>query len=97
MSRLLPVCLAAMPLLMAFGVEDRLASLTVSHWGAANGIPEETISTLLAPGDGYVWLAANHGLIRFDGTRAQVFRLGDMFRAKGTGSCSSNNLKPCCY
>ncbi|MBY0506941.1 MAG: response regulator [Bryobacteraceae bacterium] len=78
--------------LAAVGPEDRLAGLTVSHWGAPNGVPEETFAGLLATGDGYIWVAANHGLIRFDGNRAQVFRLGDLFRAKGTGSCSSNTL-----
>ena len=86
------LCLAMASSLVAIGPEESLASLTVRHWGAQAGIPEETVSALLASGDGYVWLATNHGLARFDGSRAQVFRLGDMFRPKGTGSCSSNSL-----
>jgi signal transduction histidine kinase/ligand-binding sensor domain-containing protein/ActR/RegA family two-component response regulator len=76
----------------AIPVEERLSRLTVQHWGAAHGIPEETFSAILAPGDGYIWLAANHGIVRFDGRRAQVFHLGDPFRAFGTGTCSSSTL-----
>ena len=78
--------------LPAIGPDERLATLTISHWGAQNGIPEETLESVLAPGEGYVWLSSNHGLVRFDGRQAQVFRLGDMFRPKGTGSCSTSTL-----
>jgi ligand-binding sensor domain-containing protein len=71
---------------------QKLSELTISHWGVRDGLPEETFSALLAPGDGYVWLAANNGLARFDGQRAKVFYLGDRYRAQGIGSCSSNSL-----
>jgi signal transduction histidine kinase/ligand-binding sensor domain-containing protein/AmiR/NasT family two-component response regulator len=71
---------------------QKLSELAISHWGVRDGLPEETFSALLAPGDGYVWLAANNGLARFDGQRAKVFYLGDRYRAEGIGSCSSNSL-----
>ncbi len=86
------ICLTISLSLLAISPEDRLASLSVSHWGAQNGIPEETFAALLAPGDGYVWLASNDGVVRFDGQRAEVFRLGDRFRPMGTGSCSGSTL-----
>lgn len=76
----------------AISPKDNLSRLTIRHWGLADGLPEETFAAILAPGDGYVWLAANHGLVRFDGQRGQVFRVGDVFRPRGTGSCSSNNM-----
>jgi signal transduction histidine kinase/CheY-like chemotaxis protein/ligand-binding sensor domain-containing protein len=76
----------------AIAPEEKLSTLTLTHWGAQHGIPEETSSALLAPGDGYVWIASNNGLIRFDGRQGRVFRLGDMFRPKGTASCSSNTV-----
>lgn len=78
--------------LWAISPHQKLSELTVSHWGVRDGLPEETFAALLAPGDGYVWLAANNGLARFDGQRARVFYLGDKYRAQGTGSCSSNSL-----
>ncbi len=79
--------------LHAIHPEERLSNLSIRRWGAESGIPEETFAAaVLAPGDGYVWLSSNHGLVRFDGKRAQIFRVGDTFRAKGTGPCSANTL-----
>lgn len=76
----------------AIPADERLVNLSVRHWGAESGLPEETFASILAPGDGYVWLATNHGIVRFDGSQSEVFRLGDSFRANGTGSCSSSTL-----
>lgn len=78
--------------LHAIPAEERLSNLSILRWGAESGLPEETFADLLAPGDGYVWLASNHGLVRFDGHRAEVFRLGDAFRAKSTGNCTSSTF-----
>lgn len=86
------LCLTSTNGLFAISPGDRLSSLTISHWGAQSGIPEETFAALLATADGYVWLGSNHGLVRFDGQQAEVFRLGDIFRPKGTGSCSNSSL-----
>lgn len=83
---LVPAALWAIP------PDQKLSELSVAHWGVRDGLPEETFSALLAPGDGYVWLAANNGLVRFDGQRAQVFYLGDKYRPQGANSCSSNSL-----
>jgi ligand-binding sensor domain-containing protein len=94
-SLLLQIVSAAVALsnvLQAIQPEERLSSLSIRRWGPESGIPEETFSAVLAPGDGYVWLSSNHGLVRFDGNRAQIFRVGDTFRAKGTGPCSTNTL-----
>ncbi len=79
-------------ILLAIPPEERLSNLSIRRWGPESGIPEETFSAVLAPGDGYVWLSSNHGLVRFDGQRARIFRVGDTFRASGTGPCSSNTL-----
>jgi signal transduction histidine kinase/CheY-like chemotaxis protein len=76
----------------AIPADERLVNLSVRHWGAESGLPEETFASILAPGDGYVWLASNHGIVRFDGKQSEVFRLGDAFRVNGTGSCSASTL-----
>jgi signal transduction histidine kinase/ligand-binding sensor domain-containing protein/ActR/RegA family two-component response regulator len=76
----------------AIPANERLANLSVRHWGAESGLPEETFASILAPGDGYVWLASNHGIVRFDGKQSEVFRLGDSYRINGTGSCSASTL-----
>lgn len=79
-------------LVEAIPANERLVNLSVRHWGAESGLPEETFASILAPGDGYVWLASNHGIVRFDGRQSDVFRLGDSFRINGTGSCSASTL-----
>ncbi len=89
---LLIIQLALPSLLPAIPAAERLSNLSIRRWGAESGIPEETFADLLAPGDGYIWLASNHGLVRFDGQRAEVFRLGDAFSAKSTGNCTSSTL-----
>ena len=86
------VVLAVSAPLCAIQSDESLSTLTVRRWGQESGIPEETFSAILAPGDGYVWLAANHGLVRFDGRKAKIFLPGNVFRAAGPGSCSSNTL-----
>ncbi|MCX6609391.1 MAG: hypothetical protein NTW74_00900, partial [Acidobacteria bacterium] len=90
--KLICAAVALSNLLQAIPPEERLSNLSIRRWGPESGIPEETFSAVLAPGDGYVWLSSNHGLVRFDGQRAQSFRIGDSFRAKGTGPCSINTL-----
>ncbi len=84
--------LALPSLLHAIPVDERLSNLSIRRWGPESGFPEETFADLLAPGDGYVWLASNHGLVRFNGHRAEVFQLGTALRAKPTGNCGSSTL-----
>lgn len=77
---LVPVCLAA----VAPGVA--LASLEtakgpasrylVDHWTTADGLPVNGINRVLVSRSGYVWLATFDGLVRFDGHRFTVFRVG---------------------
>jgi len=88
----LSVCFTFGISVFAIAPGEPLSNLTMNRWGTQQGVPEETFAAILAPGDGDVWLAANHGLVRFDGERAQVFRLGDRYRPNGTGSCSSNTM-----
>jgi signal transduction histidine kinase/ligand-binding sensor domain-containing protein len=42
-------------------------------WTTANGLPSNTISALRHTRDGYLWLATDHGLARFDGMRFTTF------------------------
>jgi signal transduction histidine kinase/CheY-like chemotaxis protein/ligand-binding sensor domain-containing protein len=89
---LVVACLATTNPGFAISRQESLSSLIVSHWSASSGLPEETFASILATGDGYVWIASNNGLVRFDSTRAEVFRLGSAYRASGTGSCSTSTL-----
>lgn len=42
-------------------------------WKLEDGLPVETITTLLQTRDGYLWLGSDEGLIRFDGVRFEIF------------------------
>src|SRR5437762_9288399 len=42
-------------------------------WEASDGLPQNTVQTVLQTRDGYVWLGTEEGLVRFDGERFEVF------------------------
>jgi ligand-binding sensor domain-containing protein/signal transduction histidine kinase len=46
-------------------------------WTADNGLPYNGISDLLQTRDGYLWLATNDGLVRYDGVRFTTFNAGN--------------------
>ncbi len=52
----------------AFALEYRIDS-----WTTENGLPQNSLNSLAQTRDGYIWLATNDGLVRFDGVRFVVF------------------------
>ncbi len=40
-----------------------------------NGLPENTVRSIAQSVDGYIWLATEEGLVRYDGTHTRVFDL----------------------
>ncbi len=42
-------------------------------WGIDQGLPQNSVYTILQTGDGYIWFGTELGLVRFDGLRFQVF------------------------
>ena len=42
-------------------------------WQAENGLPHNSINTILQTRSGYLWLGTYEGLVRFDGVRFKVF------------------------
>lgn len=42
-------------------------------WTTDNGLPENTVNSILRTRDGYIWIATWDGLARFDGVRFTVF------------------------
>lgn len=39
----------------------------VDQWGISDGIPSDSINSIAQTPDGYLWIATNKGLVRFDG------------------------------
>jgi ligand-binding sensor domain-containing protein len=54
-----------------------LPSYRLDYWTTANGLPSNTISALHQTRDGYLWLATDNGLARFDGIRFTSFSKSD--------------------
>ncbi len=52
---------------------DSLAGYTRHVWQASDGLPEQTVQAFAQTGDGYLWIGATGGLVRFDGAHFTVF------------------------
>lgn len=52
---------------------DAPAQVQFDTWTTENGLPQNSINDILQTRDGYLWLATNNGLTRFDGARFAVF------------------------
>src|SRR3954453_22421057 len=53
---------------------EPLDDYTVATWGERDGVPPGRIRTIRQDSDGYLWLATDAGLIRFDGARFDDWR-----------------------
>src|SRR5882762_7484137 len=49
------------------------AQYQVESWTTDNGLPQNTIHSILQTRDGYLWLTTQDGLVRYDGVRFTVF------------------------
>src|SRR5215471_14440295 len=56
-------------------------------WRTENGLPQNTVRAILQTRDGYIWLATDEGLARFDGLRFTVFD------KQNTPEIKSNNIQ----
>ena len=69
--------IAGLGLLLTLSLPLQAASVSPSFqldtWTTANGLPSNTISALRQSRDGYLWLATDNGLARFDGIRFTTF------------------------
>jgi ligand-binding sensor domain-containing protein/signal transduction histidine kinase len=70
------------PRVTAFGVwltllsslaPGALAQYQFDSWTTENGLPQNSVNDILQTRDGYLWLATNGGLARFDGARFVTF------------------------
>ncbi len=45
----------------------------LTSWTTDNGLPQNSVNKIIQTRDGYIWLATNDGLVRFDGVKFTVF------------------------
>ena len=72
------VCLAAGLLAIAahsFALNPHtlISQYAADHWSTRDGLPQATVGAIAQTTDGYIWLATEEGLVRFDGVRFTVF------------------------
>lgn len=53
--------------------ERSLTQAQVDTWQAENGLPQNTVTTILRTRGGHLWFGTYDGLVRFDGARFTVF------------------------
>lgn len=60
--------------------------IRITRWGAEDGLPQNTVTSLLQSHDGYLWLGTRYGLVRYDGLRFTTYQavLGDL---TGSNDC----------
>ncbi len=56
-------------------------------WETENGLPQNTVHSILQSQDGYIWIATEGGLARFDGVKFVVYN------AQNTPALKSNNIR----
>lgn len=72
--RRLPVLLnALLACVSAAGAIGAPVSYEHQTWRSENGLPQNSVNSILQTADGYIWLATDGGLARFDGLKFTVF------------------------
>jgi len=70
LSSLTCCALACLPSLAGAGqLQGVLRDFAVRTWTKADGLPDDSVTTLLQTSDGYLWLGTGTGLVRFDGVK----------------------------
>src|SRR4051812_11249054 len=67
------ICIAVIWLLAntTFGFTDA-QSYRIRSWKAEDGLPQNSVTSILQTRDGYLWLGTFNGLTRFDGVQFTV-------------------------
>ncbi len=52
-----------------------MSQRVVDHWTVEDGLPQNTITSIVQTGDGYLWLGTEQGLVRYNGLQFVVIDL----------------------
>ena len=71
----LAVCLLIASPISSAALNPRtlISQYTSDHWQTRDGLPQASVSAFAQTSDGYMWLATEEGLVRFDGVHFTVF------------------------
>ncbi len=65
--------LTASPLAASLDPSKEIREFHQDSWGVDQGLPQNSVYTILQTSDGYIWFGTELGLVRFDGLRFEVF------------------------
>jgi signal transduction histidine kinase/ligand-binding sensor domain-containing protein len=72
MLRLIPLILALTVLRPAIA-----QNFTVFNYSIPEGLPSSEVYEVFEDRNGFIWFATDHGIVRFDGQRMQIFQMKD--------------------
>jgi signal transduction histidine kinase/ligand-binding sensor domain-containing protein/CheY-like chemotaxis protein len=58
---------------IALNPRTLISQYAADHWRTSDGLPQASVGAIAQTADGYIWLATEEGLVRFDGVRFTVF------------------------
>ena len=64
---------AALLVISTAAAAETHAQYQIKSWTTDDGLPQNTVSSIVQARDGYLWLATLDGLVRYDGVRFTVF------------------------
>jgi len=67
-SKILSTCV-----LLAVTLVTAKAQYRFDHLTADNGLPQNSVYSIVQSADGYIWMTTLDGLVRYDGVRFTVF------------------------
>ncbi len=71
----------------ALDPQRELSQFAQEVWSTENGLPQNTVHAILQTSDGYIWIATEEGLARFDGISFTVFD------KRNTAELKSNDIR----
>ena len=91
-SRLSSLAIVCLLLLVGQSPAQNLRYLSQQAWSTEEGLPQSSVHSILQTPDGYLWIATEGGLARFDGVAFRVFGRGSdpAFRSDDVCCLASN-------
>src|SRR6266851_5367399 len=67
------VIVLSLPITPALAQLEPVSGYTIQHFTDENGLPQNSINDLLFDKGGYLWLATQVGLVRFNGSSFKLY------------------------
>ena len=72
-AQVLVLAIARLSLLCLFCFSSAIAQYRFDNWTTDNGLPQNSITSIIQTRDGYLWMTTFDGLVRFNGVQFKVF------------------------